>query len=56
MDQQDETLQRIRESFRLYCRGDQTDARHQFAELWDELKSDGHAYHRSGALHSRHTA
>lgn len=51
MEQQDETLQRIRESFRLYCRGDQTEARHQLAALWDELKSDGYAYQRCVLAH-----
>lgn len=51
MDQQDETLQRIRESFRLYCRGDQTEAWRQLAGLWDELKSDGHAYQRCVLAH-----
>lgn len=51
MDQQDETLQRIQESFRLYCRGDQTEARRQFAALWDELKNAGYAYQRCVLAH-----
>lgn len=51
MNHQDETLQRIQESFRLYCRGEQTEAGDQFAALWDELKSDGYAYHRCVLAH-----
>lgn len=53
MEQQDETLERIMETFRLYCRGDQAEARKQMAALWEELETGGLAYHRCLLAHFR---
>lgn len=53
MEQQDETLERITEAFRLYCRGDQAEAREQMAALWEELEAGGLAYHRCLLAHFR---
>lgn len=49
--EQDETLERIMEAFRLYCRGDQTQAREQMAALWEELETGGLSYHRCLLAH-----
>lgn len=51
MDQQDETLQRIMDAYRLHCRGDQGEARSRLLALWDELGAGGVAYHRCVLAH-----
>lgn len=39
------------ETFRLYCRGAQVEARQQFAELWEEFEADSDAYPRCLLAH-----
>jgi hypothetical protein len=50
MNQQDHTLERIRNAFRLYCRGDRTEARAQLTGIWEELQP-GEIFHRCVAAH-----
>jgi hypothetical protein len=51
MNQPDQTLQRIRSAFRLFCHGEQAAGREQLMAVWDELGPDGDIFHRSVAAH-----
>jgi tetratricopeptide (TPR) repeat protein len=51
VNRQDETLNRIRNAFRLFCRGERTEARGLLTEIWDELGSQGNFFHRCVAAH-----
>lgn len=50
MAQQDETLTRIKDAFRLYCRAEVAEGRRLLLELWEELGPDK-GYHRSVTAH-----
>lgn len=47
---QDPKLEQIMESFRQFCRGEQTAARAEMAQLWKDLE-DAPAYHRCVLAH-----
>jgi hypothetical protein len=51
MSERHQTLERIRNAFRLYCRGDRTEARSLLTGIWDELGPAGDIFHRCVAAH-----
>ncbi len=51
MTQQDPTLQRIRQGFRMYCRGDRAEGRRLLLDLWDELSGTKEVFHRCVVAH-----
>ncbi len=51
MGSRDDTLERIRSAFRLFCRSEQAEGRRQLQAIWDELNPGGDPFSRCVAAH-----
>ena len=51
MSQQDQTMERIRDAFRLFCRGERAEGRAMLEAIWHELGPEGDIFHRSVTAH-----
>lgn len=47
----DDTVQRIKEAFRLYCHGQRAEGRSRMTEVWEEFSPAGPGYYSSLAAH-----
>ncbi len=51
MNQEQDTLERIRNAFRTFCRGERVEGRAQLFAIWEELGPEGDIFHRTVVAH-----
>lgn len=51
MGSRNETLERIKGAFRLFCHAERAEGRQQLLQIWDELEPDGDVFARILAAH-----